>query len=388
MQRASHKSKRPTILYLVTEDWYFCSHRLPIARAARDAGFDVIVATRVQSHAEEIRRENFRLVPLNWRRRSLHPWNETRALIELVRVYRRERPDLVHHIALKPALYGSISARLTRVPSVVNTVAGLGYVFTSRQWKAKMLSLPLKLAFRSLLNQPNGRLILQNPDDRETLSRYCNIRPEQTVLIRGSGVDLERFVPVSEPEGVPNVTMVSRMLWDKGVGELVEAARQLRESGDRVRITLVGSPDTENPASVPNDQLEAWQDEGLVEYLGYRSDIAEVWANSTIAVLPTSYGEGVPKALMEAAASARPIIATDVPGCREIVRHGETGLLIPAGDTDALCDAIRRLSLDPDLRRTMGSKGRLHVADGFSEETVVEETMAVYESLISGGKAR
>jgi glycosyltransferase involved in cell wall biosynthesis len=390
MEAYPHRSTgaRPKILYLVTEDWYFWSHRVPIARAARDSGFEVVVATRVQSHGDRIARENFRLIPLRWRRRSLNPWHESRAVADVVRIYRRERPDLVHHIALKPAVYGSLAARASGAPAVVNTVAGLGYVFTSRQLKARVLSPILRRTFRHLFGRPNVRVIIQNPDDGIALAEFCRVRPEQTVLIRGSGVDLERFVPRPEPEGRPNVTIVSRMLWDKGVGELVEAARCLREAGEPVDVTLVGSPDPENPASIPESQLEAWQREGLVEWKGYQEDIARVWARATIAVLPTTYGEGVPKALIEAAACARPIVATDVPGCREIVKPGETGFLIPPRDTHALVDAIRRLARDPDLRARMGERGRAHAADGFSEKTVVEKTMALYESLLAGAARR
>ncbi len=382
--RHAANANRPKIMYLVTEDWYFWSHRVPIARAARDAGFEVVVATRVQSHGERILHENFRLLPLRWRRRSLSPWHETRVLADLVRLYRRERADIVHHVALKPAVYGSVAARLTRSPAVVNTVAGLGYVFTSRQRKARLLNRPMRLALRCLFNRANVRLILQNPDDGTALREFCGVRPEQTVLIRGSGVDLVRFAAMPEPAGAPNVTMVSRMLWDKGVGELVEAARRMRASGEPVRVTLVGLPDPENPGSIPESQLRSWQRDGLVNWLGYCEDVVDVWRDATIAALPTTYGEGVPKALIEAAACARPIIATDVPGCREIVRHGETGLLIPAGNTDALVDAIRRLARDPVLRRRMGEKGREHAAGGFSEETVVQQTMALYDSLLAG----
>jgi glycosyltransferase involved in cell wall biosynthesis len=374
---------RPTLLYLVTEDWYFCSHRLPIARAARSAGFDVSVATRVRSHGEQIRREGFRLVPLRWRRRSLHPWHETRALIDLLRLYRREKPDIVHHIALKPAVYGSLAARLTRVPATTNTVAGLGYVFTSGELRARILSPVLRLAIRSLLNQENSLLILQNPDDQKALGEYCGVKPERTVLIRGSGVDLKRFTPMPQPDGNVRVTMVSRMLWDKGVGELVEATRRLKQTGVELEVTLVGSPDPENPASIPESQLERWRNEGLIDWLGYRNDIEDVWKRSAIAVLPTSYGEGVPKALLEAAACARPIIATDVPGCREIVKHGDNGLLVPAKNVDALADAIGRLVSDRLLREQMGDRGAELAAADFSEDTVVERTLGVYERLIS-----
>ncbi len=374
------------LLYLVTEDWYFCSHRIPIARAARDAGYDVSVATRVREHGAVIRREGFRLIPLEWRRRSINPWYETKALADLVRLYRREKPDIVHHIALKPAVYGSLAARLTRVPATVNTVAGLGYVFTSRALKARVLSPVLKFAIRTLLNRRNSLIILQNPDDRRALSELCGTPRERTVLIRGSGVDVRRFVPMPQPDGVPNVTMVSRMLWDKGVGHLVEASRRLKETGTSFTVTLVGTPDEENPASIPVSQLERWQQEGLVEWLGYRPDIEEVWRRSAVAVLPTTYGEGVPKSLIEAAACARPIIATDVPGCREIVRNGDNGLLVPRGDTDALVEAIGRLIVDVDLRRRMGEMGAEYARAEFSEEKVVEQTMRVYERLAPSSK--
>ncbi|UCH85883.1 MAG: glycosyltransferase family 4 protein [Candidatus Latescibacterota bacterium] len=371
------------ILYLVTEDWYFCSHRIPIARAARDAGYDVAVATRVRDHGDVIRREGFKLIPLDWRRRSINPWHETKALTDLVRLYRRERPDIVHHIALKPAVYGSLAARLTRVPATVNTVAGLGYVFTSRALKARMLSPALKFAIRTLLNRNSSLLILQNPDDRRVLGELCGTPRERTVLIRGSGVDVQRFVPMPQPDGIPNVTMVSRMLWNKGVGELVEATRRLKRDGASLTVTLVGAPDEENPASISVRQLEQWQHEGLVEWLGHRSDIEEVWRRSAIAVLPTTYGEGVPKALIEAAACARPIVATDVPGCREIVKSGESGFLVPPGDTGELADAIHRLVSDTSLRRRMGESGAGYARAEFSEQKVVEQTMRVYKRLVA-----
>jgi glycosyltransferase involved in cell wall biosynthesis len=303
-------------------------------------------------------------------------------------VYRRERPDLVHHIALKPTLYGSIAARATRTSAYVNTVAGLGYVFTSREIKARILGPVMRFAFRRLLNNPNSHLILQNPDDRDVLERYCNVRPERTYLIRGSGVDMAEFTPAPEPDGTPNVMMVSRMLWSKGVGELVDAASRLKEAGRPIRVTLVGAPDPENPASIPERQLKKWEALGLVEWLGHRTDVRDLWRVASIAVLPTTYGEGVPKALIEAAACARPIVATDVPGCREIVVDGETGILVPPKDTDALLDAIKRLADDGSLRKSMGEKGRAHAAEGFSEEAVIESTLACYDSLLTKGKGR
>lgn len=371
---------RPKLLFLVTEDWYFCSHRLPIARAARDAGYDVVVATRVADHGGRIEREGFRLVSLSWRRSSMNPLRELGALRELIALYKRERPDLLHHVAIKPAVYGSIAARAAGSPPVVNMVAGLGYVFTSSGLKPRVMALVLRRALKRMLRPHNSRLVFQNPDDEALLTELCQPRQGQMVLIRGSGVNLDEFTPQPEP-AQPAVTLVSRMLWNKGVGDLVEAAQILRQRGEPVRVAIVGAPDPENPSSIPETQLEAWDHDGIVRWYGRREDIAEVWSSSSMAVLPTTYGEGVPKALLEAAASGRPIIATDTPGCREIVRHGENGLLVPVNDSGALADAIARLANDAELRRAMGMRGRRIVEREFSESLVVQQTLDVYRSL-------
>ena len=373
---------KPVLLYLVTEDWYFWSHRLPIARAARAAGWEVMVATRVAKHGERIRREGFRLVPIGLRRRSLAPWREAAAIAELLRLYRRERPDLVHHVAMKPVLYGSLAAALAGVPAVVNALAGMGYVFTSSGVKARLLRPLIRTAFRWLLDRPNSRLILQNPDDIAVMTEGT-VAAERVALIRGSGVDTQLFTPREEPEGTPVAVMVSRMLWDKGVGELVEAARLLRRREVPLRVVLVGPPDPDNPASIPERQLSDWEASGDVAWWGERSDIAEIWAKGQIAVLP-SHREGLPKSLLEAAACGRPMVATDVSGCREIVRDGVTGLLVPPGDAGALADALERLARDPGLRRRLGAAARDLVEREFSEEAVVAQTLALYRSLVPG----
>ena len=373
---------KPVLLYLVTEDWYFWSHRLPIARAARAAGWDVMVATRVAKHGERIRREGFRLVPIGLRRRSLAPWPEAAAIAELARLYRRERPDLVHHVAMKPALYGSLAAALTGVPAVVNALAGMGYVFTSSEVKARLLRPLIRTAFRWLLDRPNSRLILQNPDDIAAMTKGT-VTAERVALIRGSGVDTQIFRPREEPGGTPVAVMVSRMLWHKGAGELVEAARLLRRRGVPLRVVLVGPPDPDNPASIPERQLRDWDASGDVAWWGERSDIAEIWAKGQIAVLP-SHREGLPKSLLEAAACGRPMIAADVSGCREIVRDGLTGLLVPPRDPESLADALERLARDPGLRRRLGAAARDLVERELSEEAVVAQTLALYRSLVPG----
>ncbi len=376
---------KPVLLYLVTEDWYFWSHRLPIARAAQAAGWEVMVATRVTKHGERIRREGFRLVPIGLRRRSLAPWREAAAIAELARLYRRERPDLVHHVGMKPVLYGSFAAVLTGVPTVVNALAGMGYVFSSTRLKARMVRPFVKLAFRWLLDRKNSRVILQNPDDVAAMSE-ATVAAERVALIRGSGVDIEAFAATAEPEGTPVAVMVSRMLWDKGVGELVQAARLLRKREADLKVVLVGPPDPENPASIPERQLRDWDSSGDVAWWGERSDIAKIWADSHIAVLPSYYGEGVPKALLEAGASGRPMLATDMPGCREIVVDGVTGILAPPRDVAALADGLEALSRDKSLRQRMGAAARELVEREFSEALVIERTMALYRSLLAGAR--
>jgi glycosyltransferase involved in cell wall biosynthesis len=372
---------KPKLLYLVTEDWYFCSHWMTLAGAARDAGFDVVVATRVGHDGDRIAEEGFHLVPIKLRRRSHAPWREAAAIWEIIRLYRRERPDLVHHVALKPTLYGALGAAVTGVPAVVNALAGMGYVFVSRDWRARALRPMIRICLRLLLDRRGSRLILQNPDDKRFLTDAGVIAPERVALIRGSGVNVDHFAPMPEPEGPPVAVVVSRMLWDKGVGEAVQAARLLRERGSPVRMVLAGDPDPENPASISEAQLRRWQAEGVVEWRGHVYDVSELLGQSHIAVLP-SYREGLPKSLLEAAASARPIVASDVPGCREIARHGENALLVPVRESAALADAIERLARDPKLRHRMGRRGREIVLECFSEVKVVGQTIALYRDIL------
>lgn len=372
----------PRLLFVVTEDWYFCSHRLPLAHAARERGYHVGVATRVNAHGDRIRAAGIELLPLKrLRRSSMRPWNELAAIGELLSLYRRWRPTIVHHVAMKPVLYGSIAARLVNVPARVNALAGLGFVFSSPTWLATALRPAVKLAYGAALGGRRAITIVQNPDDRDLLVRLKLARPEAIELVRGSGVDLQRFAPTPLPDK-PVVMLMSRMLWDKGVGEFVAAARLLRAEGLDVRFVLVGAPDDENPAAIPLAQLEAWQDEGHVEWFGHRDDAAEVLAMASIVCLP-SYREGLPKVLIEAAACGRALIASDVPGCREVVVNGETGLVVPPRNVDALASAIRTLVTRPDLRDLYGTRARALAEAQFGIDAVVDRTLTLYERSLS-----
>ena len=373
---------RPRLLFLVTEDWYFWMHRLPLARAARDAGYEVIVASRFADHRQRIEDEGFESIPIRLRRRSRNPLAELLTIAELIQIYGRERLRIVYHVAVQPVIYGSWAARIARVPAVVNTFAGLGHVFVARDWRASILRGFIRLACKSALSMPNCRVIFENPDDRSLFVESGIVSSEKTRVILGTGVDITCFRPTPEPEGTPVILLASRMLWTKGVGEYVEASQYLKDKGLKCRVVLAGILDPDNAAAIPESTLQRWHSEGKIEWWGTRDDMPNVLAQANIVVLPTTYGEGVPRILMEAAAAGRAIVATDVPGCREIVRHGENGLLVPPGDLEALAEAMMKLLRDPVLRKRMGARGREIVTATFLEERVVRETLAVFRELL------
>jgi glycosyltransferase involved in cell wall biosynthesis len=370
------------LLFVVNDAGFFLSHRLPVALAARRAGLDVHVAIPDDANASGVRVLSFAVHTFPLSRRGTNPLRELRSLGALVRLYRRVRPTLVHHVTIKPVIYGSLAARLAGVPAVVNAVTGLGWVFIARSVRVRALKLGVKRAYRLAFRHPNMRVIFQNPDDRAAFVSEELLAPAQAALIRGSGVDMAAFHPTPEPTGEPVVVLAGRMLWDKGVGEFVEAARTLRAQGVRGRFVLVGASDPGNPAAIPSEQLAAWRESGSVEWWGQRSDMTDVLAQCHVACLP-SYREGVPKVLIEAAASGRPLVATDVPGCREIVRPGHSGVLVPARDAAALAEALRGLLEDAALRAQLGAGARALAQAEFSQERVVEQTLAVYQDLLS-----
>jgi glycosyltransferase involved in cell wall biosynthesis len=368
-------------MFLVTEDWYFVSHRLELAVAARRAGYEVVVATRIDRHGQRILEAGCSLRPVDFNRSGANPLEEFRTLLKLARLYREEAPDIVHHVAIKPVIYGSLIARITGVPNIVNALGGLGYVFSSVGLRAKILRWIVKPALRFALGGRNTRLIVQNSDDRDRIIADGLASASSIRLIRGAGVDpgVYRQAPVAS--NIPLVILPARLLREKGVVEFVEAARLLRERGIRARFALVGKPDLANPASVSQAEIDAWVSRGLVEYWGWREDMPAVFSQAQIACLPTYYGEGLPKSLLEAGASGCAIVATDIPGCREIVHHGKTGWLVPARDVEALANALRQAIEDPGLRRQYGSSMQALIAADFSLDRVIAQTLAIYREL-------
>lgn len=376
----SAKSRQKVhLMFFVTEDWYFCSHRLSLARSAREAGYEVSVVTRVRHHGAEILDAGIELISLELSRGGKNPFAELLTLRKLWKIYKTRTPDIVHHVALKPVIYGSIAARLAGVRCVVNALTGLGFLFSSRSLWIRSARPFVKRILRAAINTNESALILQNPDDIDLICESGVVDRGKVKLIRGSGVDLAEFSVRPEPQGAPVVILASRLLWDKGVGEFVEAAREIRKTGIKVRFALVGMSDAENPSAISDAQLKAWAEDGLVELWGHRNDMPEVMASAHVVCLP-SYREGLPKVLIEAASCGRPIVTTDVPGCREVVKDGHNGFLVPAGSASELTAALSKLVNSSDLRNRMGMAGREVAEQNFSIDKVVDETLGVYES--------
>jgi len=366
----------PKIVYFITEDWAFLSHRLALARAARDAGWQVVIATHVTTKADMIEQEGFVLEPIPLDRGGANLWREIRALAVLARILIRHRPDILHCVAVKPVIYGNLIAWLTRQKATVSALAGMGYAYTGGSLKVRGLRLILSTLLRLLLRRPNHRLIVQNEDDRDLMLKLGAATPETITLIPGSGVDLEALPAQPAPDNDPPIfALVARMLADKGVREAVQAMRSVDGT-----LWLVGAPDPHNPSSIDETELRGWESGGKVKWLGHRTDIAEIWRQADIAVLP-SYREGTPKALLEAAACGRPIITTDVVGCRQVIENGVEGFIVPARSSDGLGEAMQRLATDTDLRHKMGLAARRRAVERFGQDRVVALHFEIYRAL-------
>jgi glycosyltransferase involved in cell wall biosynthesis len=368
------------IAYIVTEEWAFLQHRLPMARAARDAGFEVHVLTRDNGRGHEIEAEGFRLHRLAWQRRRVSPAVVARDVAEVRRVLRKIAPDVVHNVAVKPAVIGSLAAIGMKHTGVVNSIVGLGSAFLDSSLKGRAFRLGLKSTLGALLNRPRTRTIVQNPDDRAALLA-AGVRPETIVLVPGSGVDTDRLTPLAEPPPPMRAAYVGRMLEDKGLRALIAAHRILRARGEQIELMLAGEPDDENPTSIPRSELIEWAKEPGIVWPGHVKDIRSVWAACQIAVLP-SRREGLPKSLLEAAAFGRPMVATDAAGCREVARAGETGLLVPVDDAAALADALSTLAGDAQMRARMGRNARRLAETVFASHLIGPQTVAVYRAVL------
>ena len=378
------------IVLFANTDWYLYNFRRSLALALREAGHEVLLLSPPGEYGARLRALGLRWEPVPMDRRSLNPLREAAVLVHLWRLFRRERPDLVHGFTIKCAVYGSLAARLAGVPARVNAVTGMGYVFTSTDAKARALRPLVRLLMRAALDGRDARLILQNPDDVAVFEQARLVAPGQIRLIPGSGVDCVRFAPgesvgrghAPDADTPPfRVLLAARLLWDKGLAEFVDAARRLHGEGRAIDFLLAGDPDPGNPAAVPEATVHDWVAEGLLHWLGHVDDMPALFASVDVVVLP-SYREGLPKGLIEAGACALPLVTTDVPGCREVVTDGVDGLLVPVRDAGALATAIARLHDDPVLAARLGAAARQRALDEFDERIVIARTQAVYQELL------
>ncbi len=368
------------LLYLVSDAGYFLAHRAALAKAAAAAGWQVEVATAPDPRQAEIAALGFPVHAVPFQRHSLNPFGEIRSLLAILSLYRRVKPDLVHHVTLKAVLLGGFAAKLAGVPARVHSITGVGHVFTERGARWRFLQGVIKRAV-AFITPERARIITEHAADLETIAPSPAVRGRGRVIL-GSGVDLTLFSEAPLPPQPPfRLLLASRLIVKKGIEDYARAGRLLREKGLPVAFLLAGAPDETSPAAVPRAQLEAWHDAGDLEWLGARSDMPQLMASCHAVVLPSRYGEGVPRCLIEGAAVGRPLIASDLPGCKEICRHGENGLIVPQGDWQALAAAAERLASDPRKAERMGKEGRKLAESTFSNERVARETLAVYDEI-------
>tara|TARA_B110000003_G_scaffold275248_1_gene317338 strand:+ start:1868 stop:2998 length:1131 start_codon:yes stop_codon:yes gene_type:complete len=369
------------ILFLVNVDWFFVSHRLGIARAAIEKGYEVHLATTVTNQASIIKDTGLILHELQMSRSGSRIIGNLKTLIAIIKIFREVNPRLVHLVTIKPIILGGIAARFTKIHGVIAAVSGLGSSFLDNGIYGKIKLFFIKKLYRISLGNLNIQVICQNQNDTEDVQKISQLPLANFSLIEGSGVSLTKFRYSEDNREIPNVIMASRLLCDKGVMEFVDAARFLKESKTNVNMILVGEPDPDNPSSITKLQVTSWEREGILEYWGHQEDMEKILQQSSIVVLP-SYREGFPKILIEAAACGRAVITTDVPGCRDAIYNGVTGILVPEKNAVALADAIKELALNPNLYKEMGKKGRKMAENRFDEKNVISKHLEIYNQLL------
>lgn len=371
----------PKLLYLITEDWFFVSHFLPMARAARDAGFDVVVATRLDVQAERIAAEGFRVIAFDQTRKSLGPFEALRNFVQAFSIIRAEQPDIVHCIALRPVVLGGMAAKFARVHGLVLAPTGLGYLWISTGLVARAVRAAVRVVIGSWLNGACTRFLFENTDDPAEFG--LDPARRNVTIVGGAGVAAADFPFVPEPAAPPvKIAVVARMIEAKGIAEAVAATRRARALGAPVELHLFGEPDPVNRRSIPEATLRQWSAEPGIQWYGQTADVARVWREHHIALFLSYYREGVPRTLIELAAAGRPIVTTDMPGCRDVVRDNKEGLIVPPRDVDAAAVAIVRLAGDPALRTRLGTAAHARFQERFTEEKVKVLVTNLYRSLV------
>jgi len=366
------------IILFANTDWYLYNFRLALAKELRARGHEVTLLSPPGDFHKQLQASGFEWIPFVLSRQGINPLNEIQTLGRLTRLYHRLKPDIVHHFTIKPVIYGSLAAHILGIKGIVNSITGLGHLFIDPGFITRILRSFAKVLYK--LSLYRTQVIFENPEDRNTFIQNRFLKPEQTHLIPGTGVDIKKFHPVPKKNDAPLILFASRLLVTKGISEFVEAARLFKQKGLRARFAIAGTPDPGNPASISPKQIDAWERSGIVEIWGWQNDMPTTLAQADIFCLP-SYREGVPSALLEACASGLPIVATDVPGCRDVVSHGINGLLVKPQDSHSLSDALEQLIVDPNLRDKMGKMGREFAIDKFSLDKIIEQTLAVYPEI-------
>ena len=371
------------LLFVISEDWYFVSHRLSLAKAAIKLGYEVALLSHFTNHRKVIEDAGIKIIEWPLNRSSRNPFQELAAIKSIFSSIRQFRPDIIHSVAMKPVIYSSIASLFTGLDNRIFALAGLGFVFTSNKRSAKLMRPFLEIAFRLLFKGNKTRLILQNPEDQQALLLAGVIKSKNIRLIRGAGVDIKSFSVNTIPTDISIISLPARMLWAKGIQDFIDCSQKINKDNTIARFVLVGTPDEQNPDSISKQKLTEWNKNSVIEWWGYQSDMPNVFHQSTIVCLPTSYGEGLPKSLLEAASCGRPIVTYDVPGCREIVIDGYNGILVKPKSVTGLVNAISQLINDSELCVKMGKNGRKLVEKHFTQEKIAEETIAVWEELLA-----
>lgn len=380
--------KHRKVLFFANTDWYLYNFRQSLIRTMKEKGWHVVLLSPPGRYGEKLEQAGYRWLPFPFSTLSTNPFRELRYILRLIRLYRRERPDLVHHFTIKCVLYGSIAALFAGTDGVVNSVTGMGHVFTDSGWKMRMLRPFIRFLYRFVFSRENTRIIFQNREDYDYFAEAGIVRPSAAHLIRGSGVNTELFAPTESQRSaaVPvKVLFASRLMKEKGVDELVEAARMLQEKDVDFELHLAGDVYPENPSSLSENDLEKIQGLPWLVYHGHVSEIRKLIAECDIVALP-SYREGTPRILLEAAAMEKPIVATRIAGCEGLVVDGSNGYLVPVRDVPALAEALEKLIGDGQLRREFGRKGRERILADFEESIVIDKTLSVYGELVDIGE--
>jgi glycosyltransferase involved in cell wall biosynthesis len=367
------------IILLANTDWYLYNYRLSLARELQSQGHDIILISPNGSYVPKLEKAGFCWKEFSLSRHGINPFTELITIYRLKKLFSQEKPNLIHNFTIKCVLYGSLAAHMAGIKNIINSITGRGILFSSRNLLATLIRPLIKLIYRISLK--HTKVIFQNQNDLNYFVKEHLVSLPRCYLIPGSGVDIDIFKPAPVPEGVPLIILPARMLWAKGILEFIEASKIVKEAGFKARFALIGEPDPGNPNSIPLQKLEEWKKNGVIEWWGWQDDMVQVYQSASIVCLPSSYGEGLAKSLIEAAACGRPLVASDIPGCREIVLHGKNGYLVPVHDPTTLAFYIEKLLNDRGLALKLGKYSRIIAVKQFSAKKIVKDTINAYNSI-------